>query len=149
MSNEIEQNDLIGCYVRERGFGVAPYGRNKWWMAKVDHHGFLYNRSSGALVQVSGFGIEVIEVTEVLSTKTLGEVAFYRHWMEDPDGVEVDVQWLPKRAEVAMAPLEALRGEISLMGMQRAERDRMAAANVVQLAKVRKHRAMVFDGEVA
>ena len=106
---------MIGRHTRQRGFGLGPYGKSKWWIAPVRHDGFC---GSASAVPVTKHGLEIIEVLEIVRTDTLGDVAIYRHWIEDPDGAEIDLEWIPKREVVEFRPTANLTAALRTMGMK-------------------------------
>jgi hypothetical protein len=103
---------MIGRWVRQRGFGRAPYGRAKWWLAPVRHEGTIKGD-----IPVTAAGQEIVEVIEVVNTGTLGEIVFYRQWIEDPDGVEVDLEWSPHRDVLEYKTVANLRAAVRTMAM--------------------------------
>ena len=83
-------------------------------IAPVRHEGFCGSNSS---VPVTKYGLEIIEVLEVVRTAALGEVAIYQHWIEDPDGAEVDLEWVPKREVIEFRSVDSLVAAFRTMGM--------------------------------
>jgi hypothetical protein len=60
-------------------------------------------------------GTEVVEVVEVVETKTVGKVVIFRQWVTDPDGAECLADLVPRRSGVAMRSEYSMRQ--SLWGM--------------------------------
>ena len=59
-------------------------------------------------------GLEVIEVIEIVETRTRGKLALYRQWMVDPDGAEMESpSWVPRRSKVRMRFESVLRGTLN------------------------------------
>jgi hypothetical protein len=59
-------------------------------------------------------GQEFIEVVEIIPAATVGQIAVYRQWMVDPDGIEItDLSWVRKRSKVQMRAEHALRGVLN------------------------------------
>lgn len=88
-------------FTRPRGFGLGP-SRSKWWLAAVRHSGFI--RASGYYqhqrIAVTAEGVETIEIVETVPTQVLGTMVYYRQWVTDPDGEEVQLEWVPKQSEI-------------------------------------------------
>jgi hypothetical protein len=70
--------------------------------------------------EATAWGIEYIQVEEVVSTATSGELAIYRHWIVDPDRAEVvgNAQYpQAKKDETIVRALPSLRSALSTMKM--------------------------------
>jgi hypothetical protein len=101
---------MIGKWTRERGFGRGSRG-SKWWIARVNHDGNVNEE-----IRVTASGREIIEVLEVIPTKTCGELAIYKHWVADPDGAESMVSWLPHSDEINFRSVAGLSTALRTMG---------------------------------
>jgi hypothetical protein len=97
-----------GTYTRQRGFKPADYGHAKWWITGVT------SRAATAS------GTECIQVQEIVSTRTAGDVAIYRHWIVDPDGAEVrgtSTFPQPQRSELQLRTARSLLAGLRTMKM--------------------------------
>ena len=45
-------------------------------------------------------GVEVVEIVEIIETKTIGTLVIYRQWIIDPDGQEYSNRFVPDRNEL-------------------------------------------------
>jgi hypothetical protein len=93
-------------FTRPRGFGLGPF-RSKWWLAAVRHGGFFYYQHQR--IAVTGEGVETIEIVEIVPTQVLGTMVYYRQWVTDPDGEEVQLEWVPKQSEICGESESVLR----------------------------------------
>lgn len=113
-------------FARSRGFARGPrhpFGL-KWWLAGVSHKGTIYDKETGENIAVNRIGAEHIEIVEIVSTRTFGMLAFYRQWVTDPDGVEVALDWVPKRREIRDREQQTLRRSLAAKGFTLAEAKR-------------------------
>jgi hypothetical protein len=104
----------VGRYIRQRVFKPAPYGHNKWWIIGV----------TSTDPEASATGSEIVEVVEVIDTKTQGKLVVYQQWVIDPDGTNVELEWIPRRTETKIEREPILRGALKRMSFK-AERPRL------------------------
>jgi hypothetical protein len=110
---------MLGRWTRPRGFGKGPYGP-KWWVASVNHDGRIDRVIDGKpSIPVTATGMEIIEVLEIATTITFGDIVFYRQWFVDPDGNEVTISWAPKRADIEFRTVAGMRTSLANLGMKR------------------------------
>jgi hypothetical protein len=70
--------------------------------------------------EAAGNGTEVVEVVEIVETKTLGKVVMFRQWVTDPDGAECLADLVPRRADVAMRSEFSMRRSLGAMRFEAA-----------------------------
>jgi hypothetical protein len=91
-------------WTRVRGFRPPDYGRVKWWLVGVTQDG------------ATASGTEYVLIEDVVTSKT-GDIVVYRHWVEDPDGVEVQNDWTPRHSELLRRPVCSLASALRTMKM--------------------------------
>ena len=80
------------------------------------HDGFC---GTDHALPVTGYGLEIIEVLEIVRTETLGDVAVCQHWIEDPDGAEIlNLEWIPKREDIEFRAVDSIAAALRTMGMK-------------------------------
>jgi hypothetical protein len=142
--------DLLGRWVRERGFGRSI---DRWWLAPVNHTGSFTPQSFYAdpgEVTVSAHGREILEVLDV----TDGFVQ-YRHYVLNPAGVRVSWRVVPQIDDIETRTAYQLRKKLKRLKMQReeepaAQHPAASDANVIQFPAhriVRRAGARMSDYE--
>jgi hypothetical protein len=124
--------ELIKLYGRQRGFGRGPRG-HRWWMAPANHDGVFWAGRDQKQIKVTRVGFEYIGILEIVPTKALCDVALYRHWIVDPDGNELELEWLPSKATIEMRAMASLSRGIKTRRMQFIEGDTQAARDLAKL----------------
>jgi len=93
-------------FIRPRLFKPVEGGISRWWLIGV----------TADRTQAAGSGTEVVEVLEVVETKTVGQVVIFRQWVTDPDGAECLTDLVPRRTNLGMQSEFSMRQ--SLWGMR-------------------------------
>ena len=78
-------------FIRQRNFKPAEYGTATWWLLGLSQDG------------ATAHGVEVVEIVEIIETKTIGTLVIYRQWIIDPDGQEYSNRFVPDRNELNFA----------------------------------------------
>jgi hypothetical protein len=113
-------------FTRPREFGHGRHG-DKWWFSS-DYTG----------IAPVATGQEIIEVVEIIQSRTKGKIALHRRWIVDPDGVEMTkLSWVPKRSRVRMGVESALRGALNGNGWRDAATMTKAKREVTKLTVVK------------
>jgi hypothetical protein len=97
-------------FIRQRLFKPADSGFSRWWLMGL----------ATDPAEAAGSGTEVVEVVEVVETKTLGKVVMFRQWVTDPDGAECLADLVPRRADVAMRSEFSVRRSLGAMRFEAA-----------------------------
>jgi hypothetical protein len=92
-------------FTPQRLFKPADGGFSRWSLMGV----------TADASEAAGRGIEVVEVIEIVETKTLGKVVIFRQWVTDPDGAECLADFVPRRTDVAIRSEFSLRQSLGVM----------------------------------
>ena len=92
-------------FTRLRLFKPADGGLSRWWLMGM----------TADPAEAAGSGTEVVQVAEVVETKSLGKVVIFRQWVTDPDGAECLADFVPRRADVAMRSEFSMRRSLGVM----------------------------------
>jgi hypothetical protein len=79
-------------FVRKRLFKPAGEGFSRWRLIGL----------TASLTEATGSGVEVIEIVELVETKSIGKVTIFRHWVINPDGAECLADFAPRRTDLAL-----------------------------------------------
>jgi hypothetical protein len=138
MANQIEQiyqePNLVGRWVRERGFGPSPIATaSGWWLAPVSHDGrfeaYSYRHNMSFIVSVTGTGHEIIDVLEINDG-----LAKFRHYIVNPAGVRLSLLSVPKFETVNQVRDITLRKKLKRLRMQREEARKTAVTAAVTVS---------------
>ena len=97
-------------FIWQRLFKPADGGFSRWWLMGV----------TADPAEAADSGTEVVQVVEVVETKTLGKVVMFRQWVTDPDGAECLADFVPRRTDVAMRSEFSMRRSLGAMRFEAA-----------------------------
>jgi len=98
-------------FTRKRLFKPADEGFSRWQLMSL----------TADLTEAAGSGIELIEIAEVVETKSLGKVTIFRQWVINPDGAECLADFVPRRMDVAMRSEFSMRRLLTAMHFEAAD----------------------------
>ena len=97
-------------FTRQRLFKPADSGFSRWWLMGM----------TADPAEAAGSGTEVVQVAEVVETKSLGKVVIFRQWVTDPDGAECLADFVPRRTDMAMRSEFSMRQSLGAMRFEAA-----------------------------